>query len=290
MSDDLEFTGERFTPECVREIWYEHWHRYALAKSICENKTVLDAASGEGYGSDIISEVARSVIGLDISIKAQKHAKNRYSNTNIGHVNASCASLPFEDDTFEVILSFETLEHLTQQDEMLSEFRRVLKNNGMLLLSSPDKKNYSDKAEFENEFHVKELYKEELVELIDKNFKHHKLLAQKLIFESKIWAIDQQVKKGRIEHNIHSDEKITKSSMPDYEAMYYIACCSDSSEALNEIPALSHFGDKGESVYSHYNEEVRRNMAAGKVLKDYEGIMQRQSDEIKELKKSLIKN
>ena len=60
MSDDaaLPFTGERFTPECVREIWYEHWHRYAFARRLGAGRRVLDAACGEGYGSALLAKVA----------------------------------------------------------------------------------------------------------------------------------------------------------------------------------------------------------------------------------------
>ena len=60
----LEFTGERFTPECVREIWYEHWHRYALVQPWAQGRRVLDAACGEGYGSAILAQTAASVLGL----------------------------------------------------------------------------------------------------------------------------------------------------------------------------------------------------------------------------------
>ena len=70
----LEFTGERFTPECVREIWYEHWHRYALVQPWAQGRRVLDAACGEGYGSALLARGAQSVLGLDISPAAVAHA------------------------------------------------------------------------------------------------------------------------------------------------------------------------------------------------------------------------
>ncbi|NNK38121.1 MAG: class I SAM-dependent methyltransferase, partial [Xanthomonadales bacterium] len=67
MSEFLEFTGERFTPECVREIRYEHVHRYAFARELVSNRRVLDAACGEGYGSALLAQTARSVCGVDVS-------------------------------------------------------------------------------------------------------------------------------------------------------------------------------------------------------------------------------
>ena len=78
MTDELEFTGERFTPECVREIWYEHVHRYAFAQGLAKDKRVLDAACGEGYGSHLLSQVAKSVLGVDIDDKTIAHARSRY--------------------------------------------------------------------------------------------------------------------------------------------------------------------------------------------------------------------
>src|SRR5690625_2368849 len=70
-SSALEFNGERFTPECVREMAYEHWHRYAWAAQVVAGKSVLDAACGEGYGSNLLAARARSVTGLDISEPAE---------------------------------------------------------------------------------------------------------------------------------------------------------------------------------------------------------------------------
>ncbi len=63
MSKPLEFTGERFTPECVREIWYEHYHRYVFAHGLVTGRKVLDAACGEGYGSALLATEASSVTG-----------------------------------------------------------------------------------------------------------------------------------------------------------------------------------------------------------------------------------
>ena len=75
MTEALEFTGERFTPECVREIRYEHIHRYAFAQAFVQGRRVLDAACGEGYGSALLAGCADSVVGVDISEEAVGHAR-----------------------------------------------------------------------------------------------------------------------------------------------------------------------------------------------------------------------
>ena len=146
LSKPLEFTGERFTPECVREIWYEHYHRYAFARGMVSGLRVLDAACGEGYGSALLAGAASGVTGVDVSAEAVQHARERYASKNLDFRAADCLDLPFAADEFDCIVSFETLEHLEDHDGLLNEFRRVLKPAGFLLLSSPDKAVYSGSA------------------------------------------------------------------------------------------------------------------------------------------------
>ena len=70
----LHFDGERFVPECQREICYEHWHRYAFASQFAADLKVLDAACGEGYGAYLLAGSAAEVVGVDLSEEAVAHA------------------------------------------------------------------------------------------------------------------------------------------------------------------------------------------------------------------------
>ena len=90
----LPFTGERFTPECVREIWYEHWHRYAFAAQVIQDKRVLDLACGEGYGSALLGKKNRSVVGVDLDGEAIAHARARYGADNVRFVQGSAEAIP----------------------------------------------------------------------------------------------------------------------------------------------------------------------------------------------------
>ena len=73
-------TGERMMPEMLHStIIIEHLHRYALASLFCKNKNVLDIASGEGYGSNILSQYADQVTGVDIDENAVKYAASKYA-------------------------------------------------------------------------------------------------------------------------------------------------------------------------------------------------------------------
>lgn len=267
MAEEMEFTGERFTPECVREIWYEHWHRYAFAAPLCAGGRVLDAACGEGYGSALLAAQAAQVDGVDLSAEAVAHARRRYAGLNgLAFHEADVTRLPFEDDAFDRVVSFETLEHLEAQDAMLAEFRRVLKPGGLLLISSPDKAVYTDKEGNDNEFHVRELYRDELEALLARHFPAVRLLGQKLLFHSAIWSLDP-TRTVRLDQAV-GDGIETTPGVPR-EAMYFIALCADSEAALPTLDAdLWLFDDAEESVYGHYHGEIRRNMAAGGIIQD----------------------
>jgi SAM-dependent methyltransferase len=265
LSDSLEFTGERFTPECVREIWYEHYHRYALATRWCANTRTLDAACGEGYGSAMLALSGASVEGVDVSEQAIGHAQQRYGHLpGLAFQVADCTRLPYADDTFDRVVSFETLEHLAEQDQLLAEFRRVLKPGGFLLLSSPDKAVYNDAQENVNEFHVRELYRDELEALIGRHFPACRLLGQKLMFHSAIWSLDN-VKTVSLDQlaagERHAPAGITQAPM------YFIALCAAEPADLPDVDGrLWLFDDHEESVYQHYHHEIRRHIAAGGII------------------------
>ncbi|MET0230156.1 MAG: class I SAM-dependent methyltransferase [Rhodanobacteraceae bacterium] len=264
----LPFTGERFTPECVREIWYEHWHRYAFARRLVAGKRVLDCACGEGYGSALLSDVAAEVVGVDVDDVSIAHARERYgARANLHYEKADATALDFADARFDVVVCFETLEHVEKQAEMLAGFARVLSEDGILVISSPDKHQYSEVAGFRNEFHVRELYRDELVELLTPHFPSVRLYGQKLVFSSAIVALDGQP--GAVEAWTADREARSIAPRLDISPMYFIALCAK--RALPErSAALSLFGDREESVYTHYNHEVRKNIDGGHRIAELE--------------------
>ena len=260
---ELEFTGERFTPECVREIAYEHWHRYAWACRLVAGRQVVDAACGEGYGSAMLSRHAVSVTGVDIDPSAVEHASSRYRADNLQFRCADCTSLPLDDDSADVVVSFETLEHLAAHDELLTEFRRVLRPDGFLLISSPDRKTYSDETGYNNPFHVRELYRGELETLLGRHFPASRLYGQKLMFVSSIWSLKGG---GSADWLSVDGAELAAGEQPVHPPLYYLAAAAASEQALPVIPGTSLFDDRQESVYAHYNEEVAKHIRAGQLL------------------------
>ena len=96
----------------------------------------------------------------------------------------SVTAIPLPDHSVDMVVSFETIEHLTEQTEMLAEIRRVLIPEGILVISSPDKLTYSDIPGYHNEFHVKELYEDEFVALLQGFFPQIRLYRQNLEYGS----------------------------------------------------------------------------------------------------------
>jgi ubiquinone/menaquinone biosynthesis C-methylase UbiE len=130
----LDFTGERFTPECVREIFHEHMHRYAWAQRLVGGLDVLDCACGEGYGSRILADSARSVTGVDIDSASIEHARRRYAADGLEFARASALDLPFEDDRFDVATATCVFCSVADPVRGLRELARVVRPEGRVLL------------------------------------------------------------------------------------------------------------------------------------------------------------
>jgi ubiquinone/menaquinone biosynthesis C-methylase UbiE len=188
MNKELEWTGERYVPQLKGNIALEHLHRYAFASEYVKGKVILDIASGEGYGSTMLSYGADYVYGIDIDVKSVEHAKQKYKSKNVEYKVGSCTDIPLHDSSVDIVVSFETIEHITDHDQMMSEVRRVLKPGGKLIISSPDK-NLQLVPESENPFHWKELTPEELEALLKKYFNNVVLMGQKVQFGSVIASL-----------------------------------------------------------------------------------------------------
>jgi hypothetical protein len=187
----LAFTGERFLPEISGNIELEHMHRYIYALAFVKGKTVLDIASGEGYGTALLANHAAFVTGVDIAEDAVAHARQKYQLPNVEFRLGSCSKIPLPDGTIDLVVSFETIEHHDEHEQMLAEIKRVLKPDGMVIISSPDKAIYTDKPDYHNPFHVKELYQDEFEALFRTRFKNVASLGQKVMFGSGIVPIGE---------------------------------------------------------------------------------------------------
>ncbi|MBE1424579.1 SAM-dependent methyltransferase [Desulfomicrobium macestii] len=186
----LVFDGERYVPEIGGFIHAEHMHRYRIAQILTTGKDVLDVACGEGYGSNLLAADALSVTGIDISAKALDNAQLTYSRDNLCFIQGNCAELPCKSSSFDVVASFETIEHHDQHEEMLHELRRVLRPDGVLLISSPNRPEYNRSLSEPNPYHVKELDFNEFAVLLQSHFQNVVFYAHRVLNASCIAPLD----------------------------------------------------------------------------------------------------
>lgn len=270
----LPFDGERFTPECVREMWYEHMHRYAMLVPLVAGRRVLDAACGEGYGSALLANAGARVLGIDCSAVTIAHARARYgSRAGLEFRVGDVTRLEYpSDDRFDLIVSFETLEHVAAQEEMLDGFARLLAADGVLVISTPDKRVYSDATGYRNPHHVRELYRDEFLALLEARFPAVRLLGQKLVFQSAIWDLSAPPERTYTQTLIASQPQAGLH----YDPPYLIAVCARDAAALAPFErCLFLAGDQAESVYQHYYAEIRHHIQSGAVLIEREQEIER---------------
>jgi SAM-dependent methyltransferase len=185
-STPLAWTGERMVPEgsgaCT---FWEHVFRYRFASRFANAKRVVDVACGEGYGSYAMCKAgATSVIGFDISPEACNHAVKKYG------VDARCADatdLPIPNATVDLLVSFETIEHIDSPEDFVRECRRVLAPGGILILSTPNKDVYSEQGHH-NSFHCSEMSMFEFKSLLEMHFSHIDMYSQ-LVQTAPWWSL-----------------------------------------------------------------------------------------------------
>ena len=142
-------------------------------------------AAGGGYGSDYLAKNgARTIIGIDLSAWAVGQAKILYRRNNLQFKVMDVCDLKFRDCTFDMVTSFQVIEHLRDYKKHLSEVKRVLKPKGIFIISTPNKNITSPSGEKPVfPYHKKEFYPNELYALLSSFFGEVKVMGQKTVKE-----------------------------------------------------------------------------------------------------------
>ncbi len=200
----------------------EHLIRYELAKTLVKNKNVVDIASGTGYGTSILSNSgAKKVTGVDVSKEAVKLASEKFQNENLEYTLGDAENLSFEDNSCDLVVSFETIEHLKNPNEFLSEVKRILVEGGQLLISTPN----IEVSGNTNPYHLKEYTEDEFENILKKYFKIVKLMKQENGMASMI----------KVSDNLETSVIMSDSLKPSY----FVAICSDNSLPIIDKNFLS---------------------------------------------------
>lgn len=234
-TEGMEFTGERYVPGVRGQIQFEHLHRYMLAIRYAAGRDVLDIACGEGYGAAALARSARSVLGVDIAEEAVTHAKGRYEADNLRFVQGSLSAIPSEDASSDLIVCLETLEHISDHERALQELHRVLRPDGMLLISTPNREAKDGAWHDKNPYHQKELSEAEFRDLLASRFRNVAVLEQRFLHGSVINC--EKGLTGTSELLNSEDFSSFYASSGHIGKFYFIALASNS--PLPEAPRLS---------------------------------------------------
>lgn len=264
--------------ECQGEIAIEHYQRYQFASLLVKDKYVLDAACGEGYGSSLLAREAACVIGLDLDETVVKQANEKYGTDRLSFQSGSIEKLPFADHFFDVVVSYETIEHVKEEVQInfLDEIQRVLKPDGVLIISTPNKSIYTERVKGQNPFHLKEFYVSE--------FK--KLLAHYFV-QSDIYC--QYPDLGYFITKEGCGQKLPdkKEKLPE-ESRYIIAVCSNKKKNYNiETDIFSIFDDQMYYDLNRYAHEKEEQIL--RMKEEAEAFQEQLEEEIRKQKEYIAK-
>ena len=226
-SNALAWTGERLTTETGGQVEIEHLHRYFFARSLCRGLDVLDVASGEGYGAALLAQAARSVVGVEVAEDTVAHARAAYGAPGLTFLHGDARRIPCPDNSFDAVVSFETLEHFYEHDAFMAEVRRVLRPGGLLVISSPERDVYSPAGGIPNPYHVHELTHAEFGTLLRANFGHVSMYAQRPLLGSALVAEELPAEAAPLLTFEKRDAQHFEASVGLPRPIYLLAVASD---------------------------------------------------------------
>jgi ubiquinone/menaquinone biosynthesis C-methylase UbiE len=231
----IDELGERMVPSYHKGalVYGEHIVRYEGVLPLLRGKTVLDIASGSGYGSYIMASEAKHVTGVDVDPGSVAYAERNYTRKNIEFKVGDAEEIPIEDASVDVVVTFETVEHIKNYKKFISEIKRVLKPGGFAIISTPNDLEFPEG----NHFHLHEFTHDELQAVLKNYFKYTKFSYQYTWLYTAILNGDKAGKEWDSQLETFNVAPLTKD-----KAIYFTAICSDEDIAkleLKELGAIS---------------------------------------------------
>ena len=173
--EPLPLTGERTAPDVPEEnYWYQrHVAAYRYACELIDGGHVLDAGCGEGYGTAMLAEAGADALGVDLDEAIVRRAADRYAGARFDVANL--VDLPYDDASFDAIISLQVIEHLHTPQEFIAQCVRLLRPGGVLMLSTPNRLTFSPEGT-RNPFHTFEFSPSELDAVVRRGFGDVRLL------------------------------------------------------------------------------------------------------------------
>ena len=172
-----QWDHERVHPNYPDWNFLNHLRVYQFIEQFVSGKRVLDVGCGTGYGTALLAKSAKSIVGIDISERTIRGNQKRYPGIDFQTMDAH--ELKFPDASLDFIVSTENFEHLSDQAKHLAELRRVLSEDGIAFIATPNPEQTTKK----NPYHTKETSYSELCELLPRFFREFVIIENSLPHE-----------------------------------------------------------------------------------------------------------
>jgi O-antigen biosynthesis protein len=227
----IEWTGERCVPWAPDiQVVYEHLHRYLWAARLVDGRRVLDLGSGEGFGSAILADRSSAVVGIDIDELTVEHSRLNYGAPNLEFSVGTALDLTkFEAGSFGAVVAFEVIEHVREQEQVLGEIARLLGDDGIVIISTPDRPVYDAANAQPNPFHQRELTLDEFTRLLATEFPNVASWGQRTITGSHLSQL-----KAAGQSSGEQERTATAQVTPNF----YVARAGEEWQILGEPAAL----------------------------------------------------
>jgi GT2 family glycosyltransferase/glycosyltransferase involved in cell wall biosynthesis/SAM-dependent methyltransferase len=280
----IDWTGERCVPWAPDvQVVYEHFHRYLWASQLVDSRRVLDLGSGEGFGAALLSEAAAHVIGVEIDELTVEHSMLNYGGPNLEFKLGTAVDLSaFEDGSFGAVIAFEIIEHVREQERVLSEVARLLDDDGILVISTPDRRMYDEARSEPNPFHERELALEEFIELLNAHFPHVASWGQRTITGSHLNPLGSAVVESEVQG---ASEFFIERAGDEWRlangpaALYCVALASKA--PLTAVPSSSTLADCGIELVRVKEHDTATALGEMARLEHEQATLEREKEELK---------
>lgn len=197
-------TDERIIPGKFKSkeeylVYLRHLFAYEFAeKKFPQNCHVLEVGFGEGYGTNILSKSVKvaTITGIDVDLNSTKNASSKYKSDKLSYKHFNGEKIPFKDNYFDTVVSFQVIEHIQNDVNYIYEIYRVLKSGGIFILTTPNRTYRLRSGQKPwNKFHIREYNSTTLRETLNSKFKDLQVLGIRGIKEV------QKIELGRVKIN-----------------------------------------------------------------------------------------
>ncbi|HVN79329.1 MAG TPA: methyltransferase domain-containing protein [Terriglobia bacterium] len=234
----MEFTGERIIPGKVEpDLYNEHLARYLFSLQFAGGRKVLDLGCGTGYGSKLMAGTASEVFAADVSAEAIHYARENFSAVHLHYLLTDATALSLASNSFDVVLCFEVIEHLAGQEALLEEIRRVLKSDGILIVSTPNRLFYTEERKLVNPYHTREFSFGEFQDLLRKYFGK-----VEVVYQNHIPSILVGEAGRSLNVRTHFDDD---AGQMQFTSNFFVAVCSRTAQAYPDLETLVYLTTTG---------------------------------------------